>query len=175
MATMLVQIGQRTQHEDLVDLLAECHARIRRFLSLAASLADDRATPENEARSVAGQIRRYFSSAFPQHVADEDELVTPRLTGTNARLDQVLAQLHDDHVHHADAIAHLVDICADIERDPRTVRAGELRSAAERLIQQLEPHLCVEERELFPAVRALPAEIQTAIRAAMRQRREAAL
>jgi hemerythrin-like domain-containing protein len=172
---MLVQIGQRAQHEDLVDLLAECHERIRRFLSLATALAGDRLTPESEARSTAGQIRRYFSSAFPHHVADEDDVIAPRLAGQNSKLDEVLAQVHGDHLHHADAIALLVGICTEIERDPQMlpIRASELRHAAALVTKFIEPHLEIEERELFPAVRALSHDDQAAIRTAMRQRREA--
>jgi hemerythrin-like domain-containing protein len=172
---MLVQIGQRTAHEDLVDLLAECHTRIRRFLELARTLAANQTAAEGEARSVAGQIRRYFSAAFPHHVRDEDQLIAPRLAGSSAKLDEVTAQLHEDHVQHADAIAYLVGICADIERDPRLLapRADELRHAAAVVTERLEPHLELEERELFPAVRELSAETKAAIRSEMRQQREA--
>jgi hemerythrin-like domain-containing protein len=172
---MLVQIGQRTQHADLVDLLAECHTRIRRFLALAAALADDRLTSESESRSIAGEIRRYFVSAFPHHVADEDRLIAPHLTGKTAKLDETLAQFHSDHEPLADAIALLVGICTEIEREPRRLplQAASLRHATALVKRCLEPHLEIEERELFPAVRALGAETQAAIRTAMRQRREA--
>jgi pyridoxamine 5'-phosphate oxidase len=172
---MLVQIGQRAQHEHLVDLLAECHTRIRRFLSLATALADDRSTPESEAHSVAGQVRRYFTSAFPHHVADEEQLITPRLAGTSANLDSALARIHADHAHHADAIALLVGICTAIERNPSSlaIYASELRHAAALATRCLEPHLELEERELFPAVRALSVDVQSEIRAGMRQRRDA--
>jgi pyridoxamine 5'-phosphate oxidase len=172
---MLVQIGQRAQTETLVDLLAECHARIRRFLSLATALADDRSAPESEAHSVAGQVRRYFTTAFPHHVADEEQLIEPRLAKTSATLDATLAKIHDDHAHHADAIALLVGICAKIERNPAllVIHASDLRHAAALVTRLVEPHLELEEREVFPAVRALPADVQTAIRTAMRQRRDA--
>jgi hemerythrin-like domain-containing protein len=174
METMLVQIGQRTAHEDLVDLLAECHTRIRRFLELARTLAANRTAPESEAHDVAAQIRRYFSSAFPHHLRDEDQLIAPRLAGSSTKIDEVMRQLHEDHVQHAESIAYLVGICADIERDPRQLaqRAGELRHAAAVVTEHLEPHLELEERELFPAVRGLSADAKAAIRSEMRQQRE---
>jgi hemerythrin-like domain-containing protein len=83
--------------------------------------------------------------------------------------------MHDDHMRHADAIALLVGICADIERDPRKLEArrAELAHAQLAVRQHLEPHLESEERELFPALRALSAETKEAIRAGMRKRREA--
>jgi hemerythrin-like domain-containing protein len=172
---MLVQIGQRAQTEDVVDLLAECHARIRRFLEMSRRLAERHEVSDDEVRSTASQIRRYFTSAFTHHIADEDDLISPLLAGSTPKIDEVLARMHDDHMRHADAIALLVGICADIERDPRKLEArrAELAHAQLAVRQHLEPHLESEERELFPALRALSAETKEAIRAGMRKRREA--
>ena len=175
MVAMLVQIGQRAQTEDVVDLLAECHARIRRFLEMSRRLADHQPVSDDEARSTASQIRRYFTSAFTHHIADEDDLISPLLAGSSTKIDDVLGRMHDDHMRHADAIALLVGICADIERDPRKLgaRRDELRHAQALVAQHLEPHLETEERELFPTLRALAPELKDAIREGMRKRREA--
>lgn len=169
---MLVQIGPRSQPEDLVDLLAECHARIRKFLGMAHALGVTPKLSDDEARAIAGNVRKYFAVAFPHHVADEDELIAPRLIGKG--VDNILIQMHRDHVRHADSIALLVGLCDRVERDPRELPAcrDELVRAAALATSFLEPHLELEERVLFPAIRALPAAIRDAIRGDMRQRRE---
>lgn len=170
---MLVQIGQRSRTEDVVDLLVECHARIRRFLGMAHALAVTPKISDAEAQNVAGQVRRYFATAFPHHLADEDELIAPRMVGKG--LDDVLARMHHDHVRHADSIALIVGLCGSIERDPRQLAASkdELVRAAALATSFLEPHLELEERALFPAIRALPPATREEIRAGMQQRREA--
>lgn len=175
MISMLLQIGQRGKSDELVDLLAECHTRIRRFLEMARNLAANPSAAAEEARTVGHQICRYFSSAFLHHVADEDDLIEPRLKGSSASLDACLARMHQDHVQHADSIALLVGLCAEIEREPARLAelAADLAGAEAVLTRVLSPHLELEERELFPAIRALPADVQAAIRGAMRQRREA--
>jgi hemerythrin-like domain-containing protein len=172
MASMLVQIGPRSSASDLVDLLAECHGRIRRFLAMAHALAVTPNITDAEAKNVAGQVRRYFTSAFLHHIADEDELLAPHLTGKG--VDDVLAQMHRDHVRHADSVAFLVGLCDAIERDPQQLAASkdELVRGAALVTSFLEPHLELEEKVLFPAIRALPAAIRDRVRDDMRQRRE---
>lgn len=170
---MLVQIGSRNAPEDLVDLLAECHARIRRFLGMAHALAVTPKITDAEACNVAGQVRRYFATAFHHHIADEDDLIAPRLAGKG--VDDVLHKMQHDHLRHADSVALLVGLCSAIERDPRQLAASkdELVRAAALATSLLEPHLELEERALFPAIRALPAATRDEIRAGMRERREA--
>lgn len=70
---MLVQVGRRVVSEDVVDLLTECHARIRRFLAMAHDLADAPGTTvPAEVVATAAQIRRYFSQGFALHIEDEE-------------------------------------------------------------------------------------------------------
>jgi hypothetical protein len=46
---MLVQIGSSKESEDVVDLLLQCHQRIRHFLGLASRLAQrDTAYPKRK-------------------------------------------------------------------------------------------------------------------------------
>lgn len=173
---MLVQLGHRSQSDHVVDLLSECHGRIRAFLRLAANLAISAASAE-EATATAQQVVRYFTIAFPQHLADEDELLGPALRGRDAALDSALASMHADHADHARLVARLVELCTAIAHDRRQLaaRARDLAAAAAALQSVLEPHLALEEREVFPALRALPAPILDEIEAAMRARREASL
>lgn len=169
---MLVQIGQRSAPQDVVDTLYECHARIRKFLSFATQLATAR-VPDDEAREVASQIHRYFAVSFPLHLADEDELITPLLS-TQRTLAATLARMQRDHADHEEAVARLASLSARIEREPRAL--GDLHSAlgetAQSLSAALEPHLALEEREIFPALRGLPAPVRDELRGQMRARRE---
>lgn len=168
---MLVQLGSRSTTTDVVDLLLECHARIRNFLAMAHRLAITDEAPADERRAVASQVHRYFTSAFPMHLADEDELLATALAGRVP--DDALATMRADHVDHAPAIARLVEACASIMRDPQP--CPELLAAVEHATTELEPHLDLEERALFPALRTLPRDVTDDIRAAMRARRDAVL
>jgi iron-sulfur cluster repair protein YtfE (RIC family) len=174
---MLLQLGQRRSSEGLVELLLECHGRIRRFLGFARRLATTDGIGAEEARTVAGEIRRYFVVAFPMHLADEDEDLTPRLRGTTRDLDAALARMSEDHVSHASLVGELIELCGVIERDPpqRAALASRLAHAAHALEAALEPHLVLEERVIFPALAGLPPHDQEAIQLAIRARRERAM
>ena len=63
---------------DVVDLLLECHARIRRFLGMARHLADAEAVADREASEAAAAIGRYFEVALPLHTTDEDDRTSTR-------------------------------------------------------------------------------------------------
>lgn len=174
---MLLQLGQRRASEGLVDLLLECHGRIRRFLGFARRLATTDDIAAEEARTVAGQIRRYFVVAFPMHLEDEDLDLTPRLRGTSRDVDAALAQMSEEHVSHASLVSELVELCGAIERDPpqRDALAARLAHAAHALEAALEPHLVREERVIFPALAGLPPHDQEAIHLAIRARRDRAM
>lgn len=173
---MLVQLGQRAQPTDLVDLLLECHGRIRRFLGHAHALASSPAATELDIRHTAEQIVRYFTIAFPLHVADENDSIFPRLAHGDGDLDTALALLRDDHADHA-SIDHLVALCRLVARDPRQLAAlaYSLAEATEQLTLELEAHLSLEELLVFPALRNLPAADRNAIHTEMRLRRDVAV
>jgi iron-sulfur cluster repair protein YtfE (RIC family) len=170
---MLVQLGQRTPTSDLVDLLAECHHRIRRFLALATKIATTRGAPAGEVRTIAGQVQRYFAMAFPLHLADEEEEIEPRLEGVSADIDRALAQMHAEHALHEPKITRLVELCALLERDPRLIDAirDRLAEVAAELTSDLEAHLVLEERLIFPALAQLPDADRKSIVEMMRARR----
>ncbi|HEY6039113.1 MAG TPA: hemerythrin domain-containing protein [Kofleriaceae bacterium] len=177
---MLFQLGSRPpigkvgEVVEVGELLAACHGRIRRFLDLAARLATTSNAGAPEVRETAGQIRRYFAEALPLHIADEDELIAPRLAGRSAELDATLATMHADHADHASLVDRVIDLCAGLHRDPdlRATHAAALAEAAAALRGAFEPHLALEERVVFPAISALPAAERRAIEEGMRRRRE---
>jgi hypothetical protein len=136
---MIVRLGSRTTGQDVVDLLAACHEKIRKFSAMACAVAKGQG---GDLREAAGAVRRYFAEAFPLHVADEEELL------------DLPARIHDDHVAHAPEIDRLVAMCAAIEAGGPV--PPELGPLAEKLRTELDEHLSIEEREVFPAIRALP-------------------
>jgi hypothetical protein len=73
--------------------------------------------------------------------------------------------------------AKLIDICDTLQANPRQLVpcARHLIEAAAAMDAVLAPHLLREEREIFPALRALPAWQRDAMKAGMRERREAVL
>ena len=89
---------------------------------------------------------------------------------------QVSRTLDDEHRANLDLLGRVEQA---FSRAPRFGNAGDgdlaqLAAALGRHVEQdIGRHFEFEERELFPAVRALPTDAQTAIRAGMRQRREA--
>jgi iron-sulfur cluster repair protein YtfE (RIC family) len=170
---MLVSLGQRRSADDVVDLLLECHGRIRAFLGHARRLAATPGAPVAEAQELAGRVRRYFVEAYPLHVADEDELVIPRLVDRGPDVDAALAAMHAEHRAHDEHVARLVALCAAIEAAPGDLAAtaGALAEAVDALAAQVDPHLALEERVIFPALRALPQAERDEIRAGMKRRR----
>src|SRR5512138_411206 len=73
LGAMLLQLGRRVASEDVVDLLDECHGRIRRFLAMARALANaPRDAALSEIVATASQVRRYFAEGFALHVEDEE-------------------------------------------------------------------------------------------------------
>jgi hemerythrin-like domain-containing protein len=172
---MLVQLGKRNETLHVVDLLVECHGRIRRFLGIATQLAQVREPAAEVVRDTAGQVRRYFAEALPLHIADEDDQISESLRGRSDIVDAALDKMSQEHVHHEVLVNRLIDVCTLLQREPARLAelAMELRDAAVLLQAAFEPHLAREEAVIFPALRSLPAGDLEAIRVAMRERREA--
>lgn len=171
---MVVKLGdRRPDTDDVVGALHDCHDRIRKMLGLAERLATVLGAPLADIKDTAAQVRRYFAEAMPFHVADEHELIVPRLGGQSAALDAALARLEREHEHHEPLLARLIAITAAIASAPDSLASqqGELALLVVELRAALTTHLAHEEAEVFPAIRELPAEVQIEIRAAMRARR----
>jgi iron-sulfur cluster repair protein YtfE (RIC family) len=159
---MLHSIGKKSAPADLVDMLLECHGRIRKFSALAVAIAERTDLPRDELAEACGQVERYFTVALPLHVRDEEESVLPRLRGRSAEVDAALARMHDEHVEHGPALERML---AGL-KTPR-----ELHAPATALQAMFESHLRQEEQVLFPAIRALPVAEQAAIVNELRARR----
>jgi len=86
--------------DDPLGMMAACHRRIERQLATLSRL--QRHLPENgcdaDARAAARGILRYFDAAAPNHHADEEESLFPRLEQALAvRPVTLMAELEDEH------------------------------------------------------------------------------
>lgn len=173
---MLVTIGGTSKAGgDLVDLLLDCHVRIRTFVALAESTGTSAIATAPEVIAACLRVERYFTEALPLHVRDEEESLLPRLRGALPAVDQALADMHRQHQEHTSGLEALLAASCAVRAAPqdRDLRSA-LGSVAAALRAEFELHLVAEETVIFPAVRsALPAAAQTAILEELRARLEA--
>jgi hemerythrin-like domain-containing protein len=159
--------------DELVELLLECHERIRRFAALAraAGEAPD-ATPEQLVEACTS-VERYFGEALPLHVADEELSILPRLSGHSREVDEALASMHAQHAEHEPQLRAMLAACAALRQAPaEPVRRAALASLAADLQRAFEGHLQLEEAIILPAIRtALSASAQADIVKELRARR----
>lgn len=160
-----VTLGARQDPPALLDLLHDCHARIRRFGAMAGSIAAADDAADAEVRDAALAVARYFREALPLHVADEEHSIAPRLHGVDA----ALAAMHREHEAHGPLVADLIETCTRVAEAP--ARRAELAAPAAAAVAAFEAHLADEERTIFPAIARLSAEDQAAIVAELRARR----
>lgn len=162
--------------DDPLALLLACHDRIRRHLDLLERLLGhlQQAGVDDQARSAASSVLRYFSSAGVHHHDDEEQDLFPRLrenAGPAAipALECLVGELAEAHGRLMQAWERLV---------PPLMHVSEGRQATlERfhIVEFVEPmraHLAVEECRLLPlAARILSAPELQRIGQAMARRR----
>lgn len=166
----LVRIGAGPPPGHLGGLLLECHGRIRAFLAIARRLAAGVEADPSEVQEAARGIHRYFATAFPLHVADEEETIWPALRGTDPQLDAALDEASAEHGGHARMVAELIESAASLATPGRGPAAA-LGAVAAALEAELVPHLDAEERAIFPALGRLPVATVESLSAALRGRR----
>ena len=149
--------------DDPFGMLVACHGRMRHQLGTLARL--QRYTVENgvdaDARAAASAILRYFDHAAPNHHADEDHSLLPRVLARDPRLARLVEGIGADH--------------RALERQWRKVRpllsgiaAGRNEALPPALVRTVcegyMAHLEREEARLFPAAQAcLDADAITAM------------
>lgn len=171
---MLTQLSARRDNgpQDLVDLLGECHQRIRRFVDLARQAASREDAPPGQVAQACADVERYFVEALPLHVADEEESIEPRLRGVSPSVDHALDAMARQHQEHASNLEALLRATAKVRCEPHDECArGELATVAIALEIEFEEHLTLEENTIFPAIRELPPKTQESIIVELRQRR----
>lgn len=154
---MLTTIGKPPAAGDAVDLLLECHDRIRSFLALARRIGAATAAEREEVSEAAARVARYFTQALPLHAQDEEGSILPRLRGREPGVDLELDTMCREHAEHEPPLRRLVGACDVLARQPErhAELAREIARATEELEGHFERHLRREEEILFPAVRRL--------------------
>jgi len=154
---MLTNLGRPAIPADAVELLLECHVRIRFFLDLTSRLAASRDLPPEEVAAAAARVHRYFTQALPLHARDEEESLLPRLRGRDPAVDDELQIMCREHAEHARPLERLTGHCAALAAEPG--RLGELAPAVglagSLLARHFAVHLDREERLILPAARRL--------------------
>jgi iron-sulfur cluster repair protein YtfE (RIC family) len=167
--------GLRTVGPAPVDLLRECHHRIRTVLAVAARLALATDAPPADVTEAANRALRYFVLAMPLHEEDEERSVTPRLlqAGATIELEATLTKMAGEHRATHEILSSLEDTWERIARQPALLAAvaRRLDEQTASLRRLLDGHLAMEERIVFPALDLLPADAQSEIRAEMVARR----
>lgn len=150
---------------DLVDLLLECHDRIRSFVALARQAARRVDAPEDQIVEACLRVERYFSEALPLHVADEEQSVLPRIRGRSEDIDSALETMQGQHTQHEPKLRALLAASVAVREAPQDPdRRASLTAAAEQLEREFDEHLALEEAIIFPAIRRL---LSSAVQAEM--------
>jgi iron-sulfur cluster repair protein YtfE (RIC family) len=171
---MLIKIGSSSPAADVVDLLMECHERIRSFIALAGRLARADQPSDDEVREAAARVTRYFSEALPLHVADEEQSIVPRLSGRAPELDASLQRMQREHREHEPQLEALLETCRILQASPERLPElrGALLSTAITLEREFLNHLQQEEQIILPAIRnILTTDDRDAILRELRARR----
>ena len=158
--------------------LLECHERIRRFTAMALRLAASHAAPLSERVEAARLLQRYFATALPLHVADEDGTVMPRLLAAqpDEPLRAALQQMESEHLLIDALLPTQLEAWARLEATPALLPtlAPALLQGATLLEESLRTHLELEERVILPALdRLLPRPLQAQMVEEMKARRGA--
>ncbi len=158
--------------DDPLGMLSACHGRIERQLATLAKL--QRHLPEHgcdhDARVAARGILRYFDTAAPNHHADEEESVFPRLARAGpGAVDALIADLERDHETLARNWRRLRPLLAAICGGQRAnLSPGQVATVTAAYAA----HIAKEERDAFPlAARSFDAATIAAIGREMALRR----
>ena len=152
---MAIQIGARPDagFDDPLAMLADCHRRVERFLSVlcrVAERAQGRALNSEEVKAVEAALH-YFNESGPRHTRDEEESLFPRLSACGASLAEI-GRLEGEHreaelLHDRTAALFLRWIAAN-HLDPAD--SALLLAAAQRLESIYTEHIRIEEQTVFP-------------------------
>ena len=161
-----------------VEMLQECHDRIRHFVQLSRTLAEAQEAPQAQVAEAADAIFRYFSQSLPLHEADENETLFPRLRNLaplGSPLREAVRAMVEQHHTIEELVFELAAICGAIRRQPERLPglSSQLQHISKALDQVFSSHLHMEETVLFPAIAQLPAEELQAMSREMQRRRQA--
>jgi hypothetical protein len=138
---MLNILGRSHDHgfDEPLELLADCHRRVEKFLDVLCRLARERnggPLGPGEAEAILG-AQRYFAHAAPRHTADEEESLFPRMKAAaeaTGRVCPAIVGLQDDHARAEQMHARVDVLLSDWLRD------GSLAGDRAQVVPR--PHLC---------------------------------
>ena len=171
MARDLFPQGAAATFDDPLGMLKACHGRIERQLTTLGRL--QKHLPQfgcdEDARSAARAILRYFDLAAPNHHADEESSVFPRLAAKAPAAKPLLDDLERDHAAIAESWTRLRPLLASIAAGQRAVLSPKDVAA---IRGAYESHIAREESELIPlAAATFDADTLAAIGREMAARR----
>jgi hemerythrin-like domain-containing protein len=171
MANSLFPDAAAPTFDDPLEMLKACHGRIERQLATLARL--QRWLPQHgcddDARTAARAILRYFDLAAPNHHADEEQSVFPRLAATAPSAKPLLGDLERDHAALAQGWMRLRPLLAGIAAGARANLSAKEVLAMRRAY---ESHIAREENDLIPlAASTFDAQTLAAIGREMAGRR----
>jgi len=147
--------------DDPIGMLRACHGRIERQLTtlqrLCAHLPEHGA--DRDAQAAARAILRYFDNAAPNHHADEEASVFPRLLARAPAARDTIATLERDHHGAFEANwRHLRPLLAAIAAAERETLPPDL---VREVCDAYAAHIALENDRLFPLCEEMltPAEL----------------
>jgi hemerythrin-like domain-containing protein len=142
--------------EEPFDMLSACHQRVLHMIDLLERLGEhlDQIGADASARQAARDLMRFFDLAAVHHHNDEELHIVPRLRrlGNDALAQRILNEhraLARDWDQIRSGLSKL-SMHADELREGLSVR----RSNWQRFAADYRAHMALEEREIFPAIRA---------------------
>lgn len=145
--------------EDPFAMLSACHDRVQRSLGLLRRLLEHLQSVglDDDARSAAHDVWRYFELAAPAHHADEETHVVPHLLASGdpwlaALARRIEADHREMHALWQRLGPLLLQVHTHIGPMPPDLPAA-LRQQAELFQSIYERHVPLEDRLAFPAVR----------------------
>lgn len=161
-----------------LDTLKTCHARIRSECGKLRDLADrvKDGQCDEEGRTIAAALMRYFDTAARFHHEDEEEDLLPRMMaaatlGRGSRLTRMVADIATEH-------REMDRLWTELRAGLQELSAGEKLPlnllSVDRFVKLYASHITVEETNVYPlAEMLLSVEDLAQIGASMAERRGA--
>jgi hemerythrin-like domain-containing protein len=157
------------------EMLAACHERVHRMLSLLARLREHLRThgADIQAQQAARDVMRYFDQAAPQHHLDEELHVFPPLLAQGAPdIQAVVRRLQQDHLAMESGWQEARQVLQLVADGQVAQLAAADEAALAAFASLYDAHIRAEEEIAYPRAQALLDEAaRTSMGAEMARRR----
>jgi hemerythrin-like domain-containing protein len=157
---------------DGFEVLDQTHREVIQVLGRFAQLLDhvDDRGPDEAARRIAGEIRRFFEGHARQHHADEERAVfPPLLAGGDAELVHLVKRLQQDHGWLEEDWLELAPQIEAIERGYNWYDLAMLRHALPVFEALYLEHIALEETVVYPAAKRHRQALDAGVEARLRE------